>query len=250
MTATLAATPMGASAAPSLAAGAAFVAVLVAARPRRGRGRRLLDASAGAVPAPERGRRGGHVILGVTLVLAAAAVAPPLAAGVAVGLALLPVRRRRRAERRRVHDVVDALPDLIDLLRIAVAGGATAPNAVRIVAPAVPRVVRPALEALDDQVARGARFGDAVSALASTLGPRARPLADALADSSRAGAPLGPALELVAADARRERRHQADLVARRLPVRLCFPLVVCVLPAFVLLTVAPLLAGTIRSLHF
>jgi len=89
-----------------------------------------------------------------------------------------------------------------------------------------------------------------VSCLVVLLGPQVRPLAEALADSDRAGVPLGPALDLVAADARRERRHRAELIARRLPVQLCFPLVVCVLPSFVLLTVAPLLAGTVHALRF
>ena len=35
---------------------------------------------------------------------------------------------------------------------------------------------------------------------------------------------------------------------RTLPVKLCFPLVGCILPAFVLLTIAPLIAGALRSL--
>ena len=37
-------------------------------------------------------------------------------------------------------------------------------------------------------------------------------------------------------------------LARRVPVQLLFPLVACVLPAFALLTVVPLLAGTLRTL--
>ena len=39
------------------------------------------------------------------------------------------------------------------------------------------------------------------------------------------------------------------VAARRLPVHLLFPLVLCTLPAFGLLTVAPLLAGGLRSLR-
>ena len=48
---------------------------------------------------------------------------------------------------------------------------------------------------------------------------------------------------------RHERRRQAEEAARTLPIKLCFPLVCCVLPAFVLLTIAPLVAGAVRSLH-
>jgi pilus assembly protein TadC len=55
-------------------------------------------------------------------------------------------------------------------------------------------------------------------------------------------------LERVAEQARDVRRRHAEESARRVPVQLLFPLVACVLPAFVLLTVVPLLAGTLRSL--
>jgi tight adherence protein C len=186
----------------------------------------------------------------VLIAIVASYIAPVLGAVVALVLAVRPARHRRQRERQRTYAVAEALPDLIDLLRVAAAGGATPPGALRIVAPAAPAVLAPALGAVFDQIERGARFADAVAIIASLLGPQARPLAEALADSDRAGVPLGQALDLVAADARRERRHQAELVARRLPVQLCFPLVVCVLPSFVLLTVAPLLAGTVRAVRF
>ena len=43
--------------------------------------------------------------------------------------------------------------------------------------------------------------------------------------------------------------RRAASSARRVPVTLLFPLVFCTLPAFALLTVAPLLAGGLRSLR-
>ena len=44
---------------------------------------------------------------------------------------------------------------------------------------------------------------------------------------------------------------EAAWIAREVgvPVKLLFPLVGCTLPAFALLTVAPLIAGAVRSLH-
>jgi tight adherence protein C len=67
--------------------------------------------------------------------------------------------------------------------------------------------------------------------------------------SERYGAPLADALVTLAADARADRRRRAEEAARRVPVQLLFPLVLCVLPAFVLLTLAPLLAGALGSLR-
>ena len=50
-------------------------------------------------------------------------------------------------------------------------------------------------------------------------------------------------------EARAERRRQAEIAARRVPVRLLGPLVVCVLPAFVLVALVPTLVGTLDSLR-
>jgi hypothetical protein len=45
------------------------------------------------------------------------------------------------------------------------------------------------------------------------------------------------------------RRRRAEEDARRLPVQLLFPLVLCVLPAFGLLAVVPLLLASLQSLQ-
>ena len=80
-------------------------------------------------------------------------------------------------------------------------------------------------------------------------GEAPRPLVAALVASDRYGAPLADNLARLADEVRRDRRRRAEEAARRVPVKLLFPLVTCVLPAFALLTVAPLLAGALRSLR-
>src|SRR3712207_6889914 len=49
-------------------------------------------------------------------------------------------------------------------------------------------------------------------------------------------------LDRLAFEVRADRRRRAEEAARRVPVKLLFPLVLCTLPAFALLTMAPLLA--------
>ena len=98
------------------------------------------------------------------------------------------------------------------------------------------------------RVDRGQRVADALGALVEQLGEPARPLVIAIGGAERYGTPLAPTLELLGQEARRERRRHAEERARTLPVKLCFPLVGCSLPAFVLLTIAPLVAGAFRSL--
>ncbi len=75
-----------------------------------------------------------------------------------------------------------------------------------------------------------------------------RPLVDALAEHDRYGTPLGPSLARAAVEARARRRRHAEEAARRLPVTLLFPLVLTTLPAFFLLAIVPLLAGSLGSL--
>ena len=50
-------------------------------------------------------------------------------------------------------------------------------------------------------------------------------------------------------DANASRRRQGEAAARRLPVRLSFPLVTCTLPSFVLLAIAPAILGAVSSLR-
>ena len=78
--------------------------------------------------------------------------------------------------------------------------------------------------------------------------PTLRPLADALRTSARLGTPAAPALARLATEVRADVRRRAEARARTVPVRLCFPLVLCVLPAFALLTVVPVVLSGLRTL--
>ncbi|MER3521636.1 MAG: hypothetical protein C4317_05385 [Acidimicrobiia bacterium] len=66
----------------------------------------------------------------------------------------------------------------------------------------------------------------------------------AIAGSERLGHPLGPALMRLARDLREREIRAAQASARKAPIKVLFPLVFCILPAFVLLTVVPVLADT------
>jgi tight adherence protein B len=66
-----------------------------------------------------------------------------------------------------------------------------------------------------------------------------------LAASERSGAPIGAALGRLAASTRAQSRRRAMARARTVPVRLLFPLVLLVLPAFLLLTVAPVVLAAL-----
>lgn len=145
---------------------------------------------------------------------------------------------RRRRERRERAAVVRQLPVAVDLLGVAVAAGCTPYLAVQLaVRDAPPGVARP-LGQVMRACAAGATFDDALREVGIGV-PPLRALTDTLRSATRLGAPVAPALARLAVEVRADVRRQAEARARTVPVRLCFPLVACVLPAFALLTVAP-----------
>jgi tight adherence protein C len=138
--------------------------------------------------------------------------------------------------------VARALPVTVDLLAVAVGAGCTPFLAVDAVAPWAPPVLGARLDEVRHACALGRAFEAALDDLASAI-PRLRPLADALLASDRFGAPVGEALARLAAEQRTTLRRHAEARARTVPVRLLFPLVFLVLPAFALLTVVPAVLG-------
>ena len=76
-----------------------------------------------------------------------------------------------------------------------------------------------------DDVDRGRRLADALDDVPARAGEVARPLTAALVASERYGAPVVAGLERLAGDVRRDRRRRAEEAARRVPVKLLFPLV-------------------------
>jgi tight adherence protein C len=158
------------------------------------------------------------------------------------------VRAVRRVVDRRRRRATDAelareLPVVIDLLGIAVGAGCTPYLAVDVAAtwgpPRAASVFREVLRRSE----LGMSFDSSLDDAARTAA-RLRPLVEALLASDRLGAPVGPQLARLAAEERLALRRRAEAHARRVPVKLLFPLVFLVLPAFVLLTVGPgLVAG-------
>jgi Type II secretion system (T2SS), protein F len=159
-------------------------------------------------------------------------------------LGALHARRRARVD----HDALArALPVVVDLLGVAVGAGCTPYLAVEVAANWSPAMVAAPLAGVLRSCALGMGFASALDATARAT-PALRPLAEALLASDRSGAPVAPTLARLADEERTALRRRAEAHARRIPVRLLFPLVFLVLPAFVLLTVIPGLASGLGRL--
>ncbi|HUR17541.1 MAG TPA: type II secretion system F family protein [Acidimicrobiales bacterium] len=208
--------------------------------------RRGVRTPSGPAPAPAAARRVGTVVIASSICLA---VLPVLAPVALLAGGAWPRVRARREERRRLLRLEAGLPEVVDLLALAVGAGANVSHAVAAAARRGTGPLAEELARITTQVGRGQRVADALDELPRRAGEAVRPLAAALSACDRYGAPLGTSLERLADEVRRQRRRRAEEAARKVPVVLLFPLVLCILPAFALLTVAPLVAGALRALR-
>lgn len=163
----------------------------------------------------------------------------------AVVLGLLEPGSARAARHRRVADT----PQALDLLASCLAAGLPVRSALRAV---VEVIDGPLAEDLS-QVLRLTELGhDDVSAWRTLarheqLGPAALDLAR----SVETGALLVESLLVHAEVAREERTGQVEAAARRVGVRSVLPLMVCFIPAFLLLGIVPTVASAVlNALHF
>lgn len=190
---------------------------------------------AGVEPGPDVGRVGAAA---VALAVVALFVAPGFAPVPIVG-ALGALRWRARARRRVEAEAWrDALPDAVDLFAVALGGGLTVAGALPVVAARAPPPLGPALVEAHRRAHHGEAIDEALARLADAA-PPTRPLVAVLVAAHHDGGPVVEAMARLAADERAARRRAVEARARKVPVRMLFPLVLCTLPAFVLVTVVP-----------
>lgn len=155
--------------------------------------------------------------------------------------------RTGRQDRRRAAEIDRELPSALDLLVVAVGAGAPPQSAVELAARWSPAPVAEPLRQVVVTTELGGSFLDALDALRSEQ-PRLAPVAEVLTASARLGAPAAASLMRLADEARAASRRRAEARARVLPVKLLFPLVFLVLPAFGVLTVVPALLSAMQRL--
>jgi tight adherence protein C len=157
------------------------------------------------------------------------------------------VGARRARRRRRAADA--EIPQLLDLLAAASSAGLSAPLALRRAADGLVGPLADELGRIVQAVELGARWRDELELLADRLDlPDLRRTVGALTRTETLGASLAEATSSLAAEVRTARRAETAARARTAPVKMLFPLVFLVLPAFLLLTVVPVLLTTVRSI--
>jgi pilus assembly protein TadC len=188
--------------------------------------------------------------VGIAIVVCPAIMVLSLRVGVIVGVALVswPAMRIRRARFLRRRAIERDMPMVIDLLNLAVQSGLTIGASLAYVVAALDSPVCEVYGRGLQQLTQGRRLFDVLEDCEDELGEAAFGLTSALQSAERYGSPLGETLAQLVLETRFDQERRAEQSARRLSVHLLFPVAGCILPAFALLTVAPLLAGSIGTL--
>ncbi len=154
---------------------------------------------------------------------------------------------RRRGQRAIDQRMLGELPGVLDLLGVAIGAGATPRAALDTAARWGPELTGSYLRHVSVQTNLGGSFSESVGRLRETA-PLLAPVADILIASAQLGAPAGAALARLSDETRSTLHRAAEARARTLPVKLLFPLVFLVLPAFGLLTVVPAILSALQRL--
>lgn len=201
-------------------------------------------------PAVEGGPRWGPLVVGTATALVVGLLAPGWLAAAALPAGLVAWARARRLEpaavRRRRVQVERELPHLVDLVRALVAAGSAPDRALALTAGVVSA---PTATALRPWVRRLELGSDPTQVwLELSAHPELGRLGVTLHRAVTSGAAVGDALHRLADDLRAALRADVHRRVRQVEVRATAPLGACLLPAFVLLGVVPLVAGTARGL--
>lgn len=194
----------------------------------------------------EKARRIGWTVLGVGVSFF---LFPPLAAVLIFASFALPSLRKRSEQRRRTAALLRHLPEVVDLLLLAAGAGLNVSLSVSAVARRGPGPLANELARAVKEATLGRRLAEALEDVVDRTDETIRPLIAALVAAERYGAPLHDNLVRLADEVRAQRRRRAEEAARRVPIKLLFPLVSCILPAFGLLTMAPLIASALKALR-
>ena len=186
---------------------------------------------------------------GLIVVLAAVWLVGPvlclaLAIAIAGGVRSLAIIRQRRMQRQLAR----AVPDALDLVVVLLQAGATPRQTIIELSRQGPRTTQQGFGAAARQLGQGQSFADAVGALRCELGDAITPFVELVTASERYGLPTAQVVQQLSTEIRALRRRHDEAAARSLPVKLSFPLVMCTLPSFVLLAIAPAVLAALSSL--
>ena len=159
-------------------------------------------------------------------------------------------RTGRRAVKDRISSVHAEVPQLLDLLAAGSTAGLSVELSVRRAAASLRGPLGRDLEGVLATVDVGVPWRSALSTFVEASDDDdLKRMVRVIARAETLGVSLRDATSELAATVRDARRAATLERARTAPVKMLFPLVFLILPAFLLLTVVPVLITTVRSIN-
>ncbi|MBN2848224.1 MAG: type II secretion system F family protein, partial [Coriobacteriia bacterium] len=189
------------------------------------------------------------LVLAVAVVSRASALTWLAALVVCVASYWLPDAWLSSAVSRRQHQLRIELPDMLDMLTISVEAGLGFDQAIA-------KIVRMSHGPLAHEFARmlqeiqaGSSRGDALKRVTGrTDVPELNTFATAVVQAEQLGIPIANVLRVQSKEMRLTRRQRAEEQAQKTPVKIVFPLVLCILPATLIVILGPAVVSIARAL--
>jgi tight adherence protein C len=154
--------------------------------------------------------------------------------------------------KKRREEIRQYLPDVVDLLEICVSSGIGLDMAWNVVSDEIHHVsgvLGTAMDLSNFEMHLGASRTEAMRSMAARTGAdQMSSLAAILVQSERFGTSVAVALKEFAASMREERRMTAEESAEKMAVKMIIPMVLCIFPAVVVVTIGPAAINIVRTL--
>ncbi|HEX9682172.1 MAG TPA: type II secretion system F family protein [Acidimicrobiales bacterium] len=174
--------------------------------------------------------------------------------GWAIGLAVpaifatLPIAWLNRRAAARLESVRRDLPNVIDLVQVAVTAGATFESALQLIVRGRRGALAIEMRRVLHEMSLGVPRSEAISGMRERLDlPEIANLATALIQADALGMPLGRVLKAQAEDLRLRRRQWAREKAGKLPVKITMPLVLFIFPPLLIITIGPAMSNITKA---
>jgi tight adherence protein C len=191
------------------------------------------------------------LVIAAVLGLTAGRVMLIILGSIAVGY-FAPLYYLRKRANRRQKNIARELSDVLDLLVVCVEAGLGLFESIKIVCDETERqgqAIGTELALVSVEVAAGGSLGQALRNLAErTAVDDVKPLAATLIQSEQLGSQIGPALRSSSDSLRTKRRFRAEEAAQKSTIKILFPLVLFILPAMLIVLLAPAMIQAVRTL--
>jgi tight adherence protein C len=151
--------------------------------------------------------------------------------------------------RRRHTQIERECADMIDLLAITVQAGLGLDQALKVTSERLSGPLSDEVRLMLNEIRVGQSRQEALRRLAERADtPTVRSFARSVGQSESMGVSIGQTMKALAVDARTRKRHAAEELAQKAPIKMIFPLAICFFPAILMIAAGPGVLALMKAL--